>query len=186
MEALAGFRESDQQDRAATVLNNLAVVLQDQGRLPSSSRRSQGRRIKFPEAKQRRHPKNYRISRICNEPNWTPPSPADRKSFLHFGQLISSSLTLTYVTDRLSTKADWSSPREKTSRSPTHRIVATSELTGRSKTRNGDDRPSGPESWRLGRRVPPEPGSGDGKTVANSGQMGLLVDARCYLPLNNG
>ena len=61
-----------------------------------------------------------------------------------------------------------------------------SELTGRSKTRNGDDRPSGPESWRLGRRVPPEPGSGDGKTVANSGQMGLLVEARCYLPLNNG
>ena len=64
--------------------------------------------------------------------------------------------------------------------------TATRELTGRSKTRNGDDRPSGPESWRLGRRVPPEPGSGDGKTVANSGQMGLLVEAKCYLPLNNG
>ena len=51
-------------------------------------------------------------------------------------------------------------------------FVATSELMGRSKTRNGDDRPSGHVSWRLERRVPKEPGSGDGKTVANSGQSG--------------
>jgi hypothetical protein len=68
----------------------------------------------------------------------------------------------------------------------THRIVATRELTGRSKTRNEDDRPSGSVSWRPGRRVPQAPGSGDGKTVANSGQIGRLVEARCYLPLNNG
>jgi hypothetical protein len=65
-------------------------------------------------------------------------------------------------------------------------LSATRELTGRSKTRNGDDRPSGPVSWRLERRVPQEPGSGDEKTVANSGQIGRLVEARCYLPLNNG
>ena len=58
---------------------------------------------------------------------------------------------------------------------------ATRELTGKSKKRNGDDRPSGPVSWRLERRVPQEPGSGDGKTVANSGQIGRLVKASGYL-----
>jgi len=50
---------------------------------------------------------------------------------------------------------------------------------------NGDDRPSRPVSWRLERRVPQEPGSGEGKTVANSGQIGL-AEAGGYLPLNNG
>ena len=60
------------------------------------------------------------------------------------------------------------------------------ELTGRLKTRNGDDWPSGPVSWRLERRVPQEPGSGDGKTIANSGQTGRVCEASGYLALNNG
>jgi hypothetical protein len=65
-------------------------------------------------------------------------------------------------------------------------LTQTRELTGRSKARNGDDRPSGPVSWRLERRVPQAPGSGDGKAVANSGQIGRLAEAGGYLPLNNG
>jgi hypothetical protein len=45
---------------------------------------------------------------------------------------------------------------------------ATRELTGTSKTRNGDARPSAPLFWGLVRRIPQELGSGDGRIVANS------------------
>ena len=64
--------------------------------------------------------------------------------------------------------------------------VATRELTGMSKARNGDGRPFGALSCRPESACSAKPGSGDGKIVANNGQMARLWEASAYSPLNNG
>jgi hypothetical protein len=52
------------------------------------------------------------------------------------------------------------------------RIVATRELTGRSKTRNGDVRLSAPVILRSGVTGSAEPSSGDSKITANTAKPG--------------
>src|SRR6476660_5103973 len=77
--------------------------------------------------------------------------------------------------------------REESSRAPFRvRTVSLRELTGRSKTRNGDMRPPVPLILRSGVLSTAEAGSGDGTIVANSGQLGGLFEASGYLLLSNG
>jgi hypothetical protein len=71
-------------------------------------------------------------------------------------------------------------------RSPTHRIVATSELTGRAKTRNGDTRPSAPLILRSRVACSAEGQQRRQQIVTSTGQTGRLCEAGGYLALNNG
>jgi hypothetical protein len=61
------------------------------------------------------------------------------------------------------------------------------ELTGRSKTRNGDDRPSGPVSWRLERAFSARAWQRRRKDRRQQRpNRAACGGARCHLPLNNG
>jgi hypothetical protein len=68
----------------------------------------------------------------------------------------------------------------------THRIVATSELTGRSKTRNGDVRPSAPIILRSGVTCSVEAQQRRREDRRQQRPTGRLCEASGYLALNNG